>query len=94
MRRSVGVLALLFVLACRPAPPPPVAINADSLCAPVRDSLMAVADSLRMRLREQVILVGLAEQQMTRYATIVVRDPSQLRFLVGWTRRAFAGTAP
>jgi hypothetical protein len=82
-------LAALAASACRPAPRLTTLVTdtvvvADSAC-------LARADSLAALLREQRILVGLAERQMLRYATIVQRDPTQARFLVGWTRRAFAG---
>jgi hypothetical protein len=88
MRRLV-VLVALAASACRPSPRLTTIVTdtvavADSAC-------LVRADSLAVLLREQRILVGLAEQQMMRYAQIVQRDPTQARFLVGWTRRAFAG---
>ena len=86
MRRALIVLAFLFGLGCKREP-----------VVVVRVDTTVVVDS--SALREQRILVSLAEQQMTRYAQIVAREcprpcTDQRRFLVGWTRRAFAGATP
>ena len=92
MRRLI-VLGVVFLLGCQsPCPPPVVTVAA-------RDSLLGVIDSLVRRVavgdsarrRQAGLLMG-AEVTMLRYARIVSRDPSQSVFLVGWTRRAFAGT--
>lgn len=89
MRRALAILAAL-ALGCA-APKPAAAPVADSVCLRRADSLTFVVDSLRSRAQEQRVLVLLAEQQMKRYAKIVGRDPTQARFIVGWTNRAFAG---
>lgn len=88
------LVAMLLVAGCQPAPVPPPVVVVDVACLVSRDSLAALLDSARAQLREQVVLVRLAEQQMMRYARIVQRDPTQSRFVVGWTRRAFSGVVP
>lgn len=55
------------------------------------DTVRVVDSACVAQLKTERILVSLAEQQMNHYATIVARDPSQAKFLVGWTRRAFSG---
>ena len=91
MRRA-WIAALILAVACR-APVPAVA-TVDRVCVAARDSLQLVLDSTRSRLREQVVLIRLTEQQAKRYAKIVGRDPSQSRFIVGWMNRAFQGVVP
>ena len=92
VKRVTFLLVVLFLtMGCQrnepPAPPAPPVVVVDSACLLARDSLTALV-------REQVALTILAREQMLRYARIVARDPSQTRFIVGWTRRAFAGVIP
>ncbi len=99
--RRLALVLVLAVASCRPAPapvPPPLVV-VDSAAVLARDSLAVLLDSSRAQLREQRVLVRLAEQQMGRYARIVAREcpapcGDQRRFLVGWTRRAFSGVVP
>lgn len=102
MRKAMavaGLVALGFglgggaaVMACRAAGRVSAA-RVEALVIQI-DSAALEVEWMGEQLREQVVLVGLARAQMTRYAAIVARDPSQSRFLVGWTRRAFEGVEP
>lgn len=54
------------------------------------DTVLVVDSACRDTLHTERVLASLTKQQMLRYAGIVNRDPSQSKFILGWTRRAFA----
>lgn len=54
--------------------------------------LVAKRDSLERVIRRYKLNLSITEDQCMRYAKIVSRDPSQSRFIVGWTARAFSWT--
>lgn len=93
-RRVLVVLAFLVGLGACSTPVPPYRTDQPAAVTQGCDSLRTALDSARSRAAEQRVLFRLAEQQMKRYAKIVGRDPTQARFIVGWTNRAFSGVLP
>lgn len=88
MRRIALLVVVLLLVGCAsPTPDEQAAEQAASAAT----ACLHTRDSLRTVLHEQRVLVSLARQQMTRYAQIVARNPTQAKFLVGWTARAFDG---
>ena len=50
---------------------------------------MSIAQKFREEIKEQPSIYRLVELQMRRYVDVTVNKPSNLKFLKGWTSRAF-----